>query len=206
VIIEFCRVAVISYPDIPELNGPSLNEVYDHPGTSNISDTNNAAEVTDDNAIHELSQGDNPSHATNAFENAVDGPSVDNAIHELSQGDDPSHATNAFENAVDGPSVDLEGLAEPSIEFGSHFSDASTVVMEVFPFGKPGAPIPDMPQGPSLYERVQAIPGGSIWTPFQSKWDWDAARWAKTHSTTSSAVSDFLRIVCSSLFCCLFRR
>lgn len=176
-IIEFCRVAVISYPDIPELNGPSLNEVYDHPGTSNISDTNNAAEVTDDNAIHELSQGD-----------------------------DPSHATNAFENAVDGPSVDLEGLAEPSIEFGSHFSDASTVVVEVFPFGKPGAPIPDMPQGPSLYERVQAIPGGSIWTPFQSKWDWDAARWAKTHSTTSSAVSDFLRIVCSSLFCCLFRR
>ena len=78
---------------------------------------------------------------------------------------------------------------EESIEFNSRFSFTSSVVVEGFPFGNPGAPIPGMPQGPS-YEQFRATP----WAPFQSQRDWDIARWAKTHSTTSSAVADLLAL------------
>ena len=67
--------------------------------------------------------------------------------------------------------------------------------MESFPFGNPGAPIPGMPEEPS-YEQSHATP----WAPFWSQCDWDIARWAKMHSTTSSAVADLLALpdVCAT--------
>jgi hypothetical protein len=102
--------------------------------------------------------------------------------------------TNTGEIAVDEPSDISDSLAEQSFEFQSHFSDTSTVVVDRFPFGNPGAPIPGATQGPSFNDLYRATHGDSMWAPFQSRRDWVVAHWAKTHSTTSSAVDDFLAL------------
>jgi len=85
--------------------------------------------------------------------------------------------------------------AEGSIEFESHFSDVSMVVVDHFPFGKPGAPIPGMAQGLPSHAQFRAThwQGDSIWAPFQSQGDWKIAHWLKTNCTTSG-VDGFLAI------------
>jgi hypothetical protein len=116
------------------------------------------------------------------------------AFQELSQGNVHLPTTNASEIAVDSPSDIPENVAQ------SNFLDPSSVVVDAFPFGNPGAPIPGVPQGRSSYERLRATLGDSNWAPFRSQRDWDIARWAKTHGTTSSAVAEFLAIpeVCAA--------
>lgn len=101
--------------------------------------------------------------------------------------------TDTGEIAVNEPFEILDNQGEQSFEFQSHFSDTSTVVMERFPFGDPGAPIPGA-QGRSSDNPFQAGQGDLIWAPFQSRRDWVVAHWAKVHSTTSSAVDDFLAL------------
>ena len=98
-------------------------------------------------------------------------------------------ARDTCQIAADTPPDVLEGSGEGSIEFDSRFSSTSSVIVERFPFGNPGAPISGMPQGPS-YGQFQATP----YAPFRSQRDWDIARWAKTHSTTSLAVADLLAL------------
>ena len=66
---------------------------------------------------------------------------------------------------------------------------ASTVVVERFPFGRLGAPIPDRPQSAS-----QAAFTGSQWGPFRSQLDWDMACWIKLRGGTSIAASELLAI------------
>ena len=63
---------------------------------------------------------------------------------------------------------------------------ASAVVIESFPFGRPGAPIPDRAQGPSAHD--------SGWAPFHSQLDWEVACWAKRRGQTSTAVTELLAI------------
>ncbi len=77
----------------------------------------------------------------------------------------------------------------------------STPVVDRFPFGSPGMPIPDKPQGPSAYESQQATSMDSSWAPFRSKLDWDIAQWAKMHGQSSTTVSDLLGMpgVCVSV-------
>ena len=139
-------------------------------------------------------------HATDDMDaDAADAVEPD-VFQQLSQGDGDLTMTTACEIAVNRPpDVPPEGPAEQSIEFDSHFSDTSSVVVDIFPFGNPGAPIPDMPQGPSSYEQFQAT-HGETWAPFRSQRDWDIAHWAKTHSMTSSAVAELLAIpeVCAA--------
>ena len=65
--------------------------------------------------------------------------------------------TDTCEITVDGRPGVLEGPGDKSIEFNSQFSLTSSVVIEGFPFGNLGAPIPGMPQGPS-YEQFRATP------------------------------------------------
>jgi hypothetical protein len=102
--------------------------------------------------------------------------------------------TNAGEIAADDPSDPPEDHADQTFEFESHFLDTSTVVVDGFPFGNPGAPIPGTTRSQTSYDVFRARVGDSIWAPFKSQRDWDVARWAKTHSTTSTAVDDLLAI------------
>jgi hypothetical protein len=78
----------------------------------------------------------------------------------------------------------------------------TTLVIERFPHGRPGAPVAGAPQGTTLYESTQDVLGESIWAPFQSQSDWEIARWAKMRKPTSSAVTELLAIpeVCVYIF------
>ena len=70
----------------------------------------------------------------------------------------------------------------------------STLVIDQFPFGNPGMPIPEKPQGSSVYDSWEATSMGSPWAPFQSELDWNVARWVKMCGRTSSAVTELLGI------------
>ena len=71
----------------------------------------------------------------------------------------------------------------------------STVVVNQFPFGSLGAPIPGMPHRTSTYEASQDTSMESMLAPFQSKKYWQIACWAKTSDASSSDVGDLLMIV-----------
>ena len=169
------RFTIVSYPANTYSNSPALH-IYNLPDTYNDYDTNDA-----------------DSDATSSMD-ARDARDV-HAFQPLSQGDAHLTTTNACEIAVDRPPDVLEAPGEDSIEFDSRFSSTSSVLVESFPFGNPGAPIPGMPEEPS-YKQSHATP----WAPFRSQRDWDIARWAKMHSTTSSAVADLLALpdVCAT--------
>jgi hypothetical protein len=79
----------------------------------------------------------------------------------------------------------------------AELESASAVVIDKFPFGRPGAPIHHSGQ-----ERSADDSQGSPWGPFQSQLDWDVARWAKVCGQTSTAVSELLAIpgVCAYSF------
>jgi hypothetical protein len=73
-------------------------------------------------------------------------------------------------------------------------SDAPTLVVNRFPDGSPGAPIPGSHQGSTVYNSSREAFGASVWAPFRSQCDWEIAHWAKTRGPTSSAVTDLLAI------------
>jgi hypothetical protein len=93
----------------------------------------------------------------------TDSNASDAEAFQLPRGDDTLMATITGEIAVDQPADLSEGLAEQSIEFQSHFSDSSTLVVDHFPFGEPGAPLPAMREGRSSF---QARDEDSNWAPF----------------------------------------
>ena len=73
-------------------------------------------------------------------------------------------------------------------------STGSDVVIDHFPFGQPGAPVPGMQRGPSIYETTRDSLGDSLWAPFKSQCDWEFACWAKMRGPTSTAVTELLAI------------
>ena len=70
----------------------------------------------------------------------------------------------------------------------------SSVVVDRFPFGRPGAPIRDSGQAPLAYDSQQATCMGSSWGPFRSQLDWDVAHWVKLCGLSSTAASKLLAI------------
>ncbi|KAN0111330.1 hypothetical protein V8E52_008605 [Russula decolorans] len=158
-----------SYPANTDSNNPAFHDIYDPQSASDTSDVSDA-DVT----------------------NTMDTSDAHRASG-VDVGDVDLISTYPSEIAVDRPPDVLEVPAKQLIEFESHFSDTSSVVVDAFPFGNPGAPIPGVPQGRSSYELFQVTQEG-IWAPFRSQRDWDIARWTKTHSTTSLAVANLLAI------------
>ena len=73
-------------------------------------------------------------------------------------------------------------------------ASAPAVVIEQFPFGSPGAPIPGGTQGASSFASQPAMFTDALWGLFRSQLDWDIARWSKLHGQTSTAVSELLAI------------
>ena len=114
------------------------------------------------------------------------------AFQALSHGDSPSVATFPDQVTID----DTTGVPEQEyIEIDAEDSDSeSVVVVDHFPFGSPGAPIPGVPQGFSAYHAHLATVPDSIWAPFQSQRDWEVARWAKMRGPSSTAVTELLAI------------
>ena len=71
---------------------------------------------------------------------------------------------------------------------------ASAIIINQFPFGRPGAPVVGPHQASALNGSSSAVNGDSKWSPFCSQIDWEVARWAKTCGVTSSAVGELLAI------------
>jgi hypothetical protein len=116
------------------------------------------------------------------------------AFEALAQDGTLSTETNSIQHR---PTVeDDQGVSDQeSILIDMENSVAATsMVIDKFPTGSPGAPIPDMPRGFQAYESHQVRPGDSGWAPFQSQRDWEVARWAKMRGPTSSAVTELLAI------------
>ena len=69
-----------------------------------------------------------------------------------------------------------------------------TPVVDRFPFGCPGMPILNKPQGSSMYEKWRSTSKDSLWTPFCSELDWNVARWVKMRGPSSTAATELLAI------------
>ncbi|KAH8976730.1 hypothetical protein EDB92DRAFT_1810600 [Lactarius akahatsu] len=83
----------------------------------------------------------------------------------------------------------------PSVQSEHGNSDGQPqLIVDTFPHGSPGAPIPDVRQGSNVYQSSHELFGSSIWAPFRSQCDWEVAHWAKTRGPTSSALADLLAI------------
>jgi len=91
-----------------------------------------------------------------------------------------------------------ENLGDPeeeSVQIDAENSDTtSTVVIEQFPSGSPGTPIPDSPWGSPAYASHQDMLADSVWAPFCSQHDWAIVHWAKMSGPTSTAVTELLAI------------
>jgi len=102
------------------------------------------------------------------------------------------------------PLPDLLIQAEDA-NFEANSEPVSNLTITRFPFGHPGAPIPDADQGSesATYQSSQAALDSSVWAPFCSNLDWEIARWAKTRGPTSSALTELLAIpgVCGLRLC-----
>ena len=70
----------------------------------------------------------------------------------------------------------------------------STVVIDHFPFGSPGASIPGMPCGTSTHESGRDTSMESMWAPFRSQKDWEIAHWVKMCSSSSSDVDSLMAV------------
>ncbi|KAN0141530.1 hypothetical protein V8E53_000775 [Lactarius tabidus] len=68
------------------------------------------------------------------------------------------------------------------------------LVIDHFPHGNPGTPVPGLCQGRSGYQQSQETFGASVWAPFHSQCDWEVAHWAKMRGPSSSAMEELLAI------------
>jgi hypothetical protein len=135
-----------------------------------------AADVTDANAFEELQVYVNElPRATIPDQGRVDGLNTATILDQEGIDEEGSPRTNQIE--ADDPDT------------------TSTVVVDRFPFGSSGTPIPGMPRGTLAHESWRDTPMESMWAPFRSRKDWELAYWVKMRSSCSSAaVNDLLAI------------
>ena len=159
-----------------------------------ISDeTLDAADVMDMDVFEELQQySDQCSTATIPNQGRIGGLNAavipDQEDMEFDIDEEISPQTNQTEAETDDPNT------------------MSTMVIDRFPSGSPGIPIPGMPHRASAHELAQDRSMESIWAPFWSQKDWKIAHWVKISSSSSSDVDNLMAIsgVCtffSSVYC-----
>lgn len=121
------------------------------------------------------------------------------ALEELSRGypSPASHNQVTLDDTQGTPEDATQQTGPTDLEDQTDTADpemASGVVIDKFPFGSPGAPIPGMLRGSSAYEMLQETRADTPWAPFSSQLDWEVARWAKMRGQTSTAVAELLAI------------
>ena len=165
-----------------DLDGPTSHDARNSPDTTD----------TDNPGPNHVNPADAMDTDDSDFEPMDTDTSDAEAFQAFSRGEGLSTTANTGEIAVDEP-ADGSELAEHSIEFEAHFTDTSTVVIDNFPFGNPGAPIPGATQGLTLYDVLAG--GDSIWAPFQSRRDWEVAHCIKTEWATASTMDRLLAVL-----------
>ncbi|KAH9015334.1 hypothetical protein EDB85DRAFT_1875899 [Lactarius pseudohatsudake] len=91
----------------------------------------------------------------------------------------------------------LTSPPNPPIRDGSDSNTTGSqaqVIVDSFPHGVPGTPMPDPFQGQSDYRSREDALNTSVWAPFHSQCDWEIALWAKMRGPTSSALTELLQI------------
>jgi hypothetical protein len=107
--------------------------------------------------------------------------------------DGPEHSTTPEPPLVGSQSSDP--VPPPPLHFEHGISDdTSKVIVDGFPHGSAGAPIPGAHEGSNIYQSTQEAFGTSMWAPFRSQCDWEIARWAKMRGPSSSAVAELFAI------------
>lgn len=132
-------------------------------------ETREPADVADADAFEELTESVDPPSAM-----IIDHPTGDSSAGVPEEPEEPAPQTNQTE--------------------ARSFNMELTVVRDLFPSEAAGAPIPGVPRGRSIYESCRAARLDSDWAPFQSRRDWEVARWAKSSGVTSAAVTKLLSI------------
>ena len=115
----------------------------------------------------------------------------------LSTNPEPEPAEAQTPTPITPPCVDsvLPAPVPAPIEPDASSSDTSCqVIVDRFPFGRPGAPITGADRGTSIYDSSRDVFGSSIWAPFHSQCDWEIAHWVKMHGPTSLAMEELLAI------------
>jgi len=158
-------------------DGPSdsdPDDPADHPPDSVPDDP---ADVADADAFEQVLRGDSPAANPNPL-------SADDDL------DAPEDFTQQTFNQIE-----LDDQPDAADQ-----ETASSVIIDPFPFGSPGTPIPGSSQGLSAYEALREINVGNSWAPFSSQLDWEVARWAKMRGSSSTAVTELLALpgVCVS--------
>jgi hypothetical protein len=105
------------------------------------------ADITDADAFEELLRGNStPADAIH--------PTVDDT---LGTPEDATQDTDQIELDDHPDTADQETV--------------SGIIVDRFPFGNPGAPIPGKPQGSSVYETLREMHVDTPWAPFSSQLD-----------------------------------
>ncbi|KAH8986016.1 hypothetical protein EDB92DRAFT_1949462 [Lactarius akahatsu] len=91
----------------------------------------------------------------------------------------------------------LTSPPDPPICDGSNSNTTGSqaqVIVDSFPHGVPGTPMPDPFQGQSDHRSHEDAINTSVWAPFHSQCNWEIALWAKMHGPTLSALTELLQI------------
>ena len=108
------------------------------------------------------------------------------------------HGSESFDAQADGSESSSSATSIATSTTGPHITTPSgnqNVYIEQFPSSAAGMPIITAGLEP-VYDRYASHLGTSNnpWSPFNSKLDWEIARWAKLRGPGSTAVTDLLKI------------
>ncbi|KAH9027327.1 hypothetical protein EDB85DRAFT_2172376 [Lactarius pseudohatsudake] len=170
---------------------------------SDGADATQPAAVDVAEATAESSNRENAAGTTDCEDTADPDDTIDADLLELLAQDFNCGATVATDHGPPASSGQPQSVRSPSPDPGPPLSVQSEhgnldgqpqLIVETFPLGSPGSPIPGARQGSNVYQSSHELFGSSIWAPFRSQCDWEFTRWAKTRGPTSSAVADLLAI------------
>ena len=154
-----------------ETDGPNAYFV-----TARASDTVDDADDADADLLEEMENM--PFFSTN--------PELDQTVE--------AQTPTPFTSPVVEPQVAASAPAQPTEPNASSSDTSHQIIVERFPYGRPGAPITGANEGASIYRSSLEAFGASVWAPFHSQCDWEIAQWAKMRGPSSSAMEELLAI------------
>ncbi|KAH9972923.1 hypothetical protein BJV77DRAFT_968508 [Russula vinacea] len=121
-----------------------------------------------------------------------------NTYEALSRIQDPP-ASNSITQvpSTDAPPLPPPPPSDPDYGIAASCETVSPIVVDPFSSGDAGTPITDNQLSHVDHDSMQSMresPCQNIWAPFNSQCDWEVTHWAKTHGSTSSAVTGLLAI------------
>jgi hypothetical protein len=157
--------------------------------------------------IQDISQQDTVTEHNMEYAKDIDEPMIDafsreGEVNEDTDGSDMDDDDDAEEVLDDEAHVDITEANQQVVDNtgGTNPAAGDNIYIEAFPHRSAGRPVKMQQQAESdydIYQRRLAHINGqakNMYYPFASEMDWDIAKWAKSHGTTSTAVTELLGI------------